>query len=266
MAVLQSYSEPVRDTERLFEVFLRDQDGEIFREEIVSCDPKEERGAIELRAAEERADKYGVTVDWYMIAGSSDITHVPEKIRSLYDEKFDGSHEIHFDWKGKEFTILSANESMVRIKSPAGKISEIPRVSFMEEISVAENAKNAPKAKKDPQMNEVSCGECGKKFKHEVGYEGDLKCPHCGYEDEQCYFPDSDATECRICGNLVSDFQSESGDLCRDCASSNSPETQKNESGTTSQFTIDDIQWGETKNMSGRADWTYLTFKCGNVW
>ena len=38
-------------------------------------------------------------------------------------------------------------------------------------------------------VNVVTCGECGQVFYHEIK-EGNLVCPHCGYESEQCDFPD----------------------------------------------------------------------------
>lgn len=49
-------------------------------------------------------------------------------------------------------------------------------------------------ATKNPtdELNIVSCGDCGKMFTHKVWHEGDLKCPHCGIESEQCDFPDAE--------------------------------------------------------------------------
>jgi rubrerythrin len=38
-------------------------------------------------------------------------------------------------------------------------------------------------------FNVVTCGSCGDVMFHKI-QEGDLKCPSCGFEDEQCEFPD----------------------------------------------------------------------------
>lgn len=40
------------------------------------------------------------------------------------------------------------------------------------------------------QINIVTCGDCGAVMLHRLPEEGDLKCPHCGFESDICDFPD----------------------------------------------------------------------------
>ena len=42
----------------------------------------------------------------------------------------------------------------------------------------------------DSKVNIVTCPDCGQVLLHEINSKGDLKCPHCLTEGDQCDFPD----------------------------------------------------------------------------
>lgn len=38
-------------------------------------------------------------------------------------------------------------------------------------------------------INLVTCGDCGETFAHTLGVN-ELTCPHCGFVEDICHFPD----------------------------------------------------------------------------